>query len=43
MSLFAIDTNLLVYAHNRDSEFNEEASAFLEKVMNEQDEEGNQA
>jgi predicted nucleic acid-binding protein len=41
MKIFAIDTNLLVYAHNKDSEFNEKASAFLEKVMNERDEEGN--
>ena len=41
MKMFAIDTNLLVYAHNKDSEFNEEASAFMEKVMNERDEEGN--
>lgn len=39
--MFAIDTNLLVYAHNEDSEFNEKATAFLEKVMNERDEEGN--
>jgi len=41
MNMFAIDTNLLVYAHNKDSEFNEEASAFMEKVMNQRDEEGN--
>jgi len=40
-NMFAIDTNLLVYAHNKDSEFNEEASAFMEKVMNERDGEGN--
>lgn len=39
--MFAIDTNLLVYAHNEDSEFNEGATSFLEKVMNERDEEGN--
>ena len=39
--MFAIDTNLLVYAHNKDSEFNEKAASFLEKVMNERDEEGN--
>ena len=39
--MFAIDTNLLVYAHNQDSAFNEQAIAFLEKVMNERDEEGN--
>ncbi len=41
MKMFAIDTNILIYAHNKDSEFNEEASAFLEKIMNERDEEGN--
>ena len=35
--MFAIDTNLLVYAHNEDSAFNEKATAFLEKVMLEKD------
>jgi hypothetical protein len=35
--MFAIDTNILVYAHNLDSEFNEKAAAFLENVMNERD------
>lgn len=39
--MFAIDTNVLVYAHNEDSEFNDKATVFLEKVMNEQDEKGN--
>ena len=39
--MFAIDTNILVYAHNKDSEFNEKATLFLEKVMNDRDEEGN--
>ena len=39
--MFAIDTNLLVYAHNTASEFNENAKRFLEKAMNERDEEGN--
>lgn len=39
--MFSIDTNLLVYAHNRDSQFNEKASAFLEKVLNERNEYGN--
>jgi predicted nucleic acid-binding protein len=38
--MFSIDTNLLVYAHNRDSQFNEKASAFLEKVLNERNEYG---
>jgi len=39
--MFAIDTNILVYAHNKDSEFNKKATAFLEKVMNDRDKEGN--
>ncbi|VEN75127.1 Ribonuclease VapC [Candidatus Desulfarcum epimagneticum] len=38
--MFAIDTNLLVYAHNADSDFNEKAVAFLERVLNERDEDG---
>lgn len=39
--MFAIDTNLLVYAHNEDSEFSEKSAAFLERVLNERDEDGN--
>jgi len=39
--MFAIDTNLLIYAHNKGSEFHEKASAFMENVMNERDEQGN--
>jgi len=39
--MFAIDTNILVYAHNVDSEYNQKASAFLERVLNERDEEEN--
>jgi predicted nucleic acid-binding protein len=39
--MFSIDTNILVYAHNTDSEYNERATAFLERVVNERDEEGN--
>ena len=31
--MFAIDTNLLVCAHNGDSEFNEKSVAFLERVL----------
>ena len=38
--MFALDTNLLVYAHNQDSQFNDNATTFLEKVMNERDEQG---
>ena len=39
--MFSIDTNLLVYAHNKDSQYNEKAAAFLERILNERDEEGN--
>ena len=35
--MFAIDTNLLVYAHNANSKFNPSACLFLEKVINERD------
>jgi len=38
--MFSIDTNLLVYAHNKDSEFHEKAIRFLEKVLNDRDENG---
>ena len=41
MKTFAIDTNLLVYAHNRNSPFHESAKNFIETVMNERDENGN--
>ncbi len=33
MKLFAIDTNLLVYAHNKDSKFHERAAAFVKKTL----------
>ena len=39
--MFAIDTNLFVYAHNTTAEFHQKSVAFMEKVMNEQDEFGN--
>jgi len=39
--MFAIDTNILVYAHNRDSGFHRPAIGFIEKVMNNRDEKGN--
>lgn len=39
--MFAIDTNLLVYAHNTASPFHKQAKDFVEKVMNERDEKGN--
>lgn len=41
MKTFAIDTNLLVYAHNRDSPFHESAKTFMETAMNQRDENGN--
>jgi predicted nucleic acid-binding protein len=41
MTIFAIDTNLLVYAHNTASTFHRQAAAFLERVMNDRDEAGN--
>ncbi|NIM16821.1 MAG: PIN domain-containing protein [Candidatus Aminicenantes bacterium] len=39
--MFSIDTNLLVYAHNKNSQYHRKAAAFLEEIMNERDEEGN--
>ena len=39
--MFALDTNLLVYAHNTDSEFHKQAAAFVTKVVNERDHKGN--
>ncbi len=38
MKKFAIDTNILVYAHNLDSEFHEKAAAFLEDVLDDAEE-----
>ncbi|MEZ4864740.1 MAG: PIN domain-containing protein [Caldilineaceae bacterium] len=38
--MYALDTNLLVYAHNTTSLFHPRAKAFIEKVMNERDAEG---
>lgn len=38
--MHAIDTNLLVYAHNTDSQFHEQAAAFVTKPMNERDSAG---
>lgn len=38
--MYALDTNLLVYAHNTASPFHPRAKNFIEKVMNEQDAEG---
>jgi predicted nucleic acid-binding protein len=39
--MYALDTNLLVYAHNTASPFHPQAKTFIEKVMNERDIEGN--
>ncbi len=41
MKIYAIDTNLLIYAHNLDSPLHEKAKKFIEKVMNVRDENGN--
>lgn len=38
--MVALDTNLLVYAHNTASPFHAQARAFIEDVMNERDDEG---
>lgn len=38
--MFAIDTNILVYAHNSGASNHEEARAFLQKAMNTKDENG---
>lgn len=35
--MYALDTNLLVYAHNTASPFHLRAKAFIERVMNERD------
>ena len=36
-AMYAIDTNLLVYAHNKDAAYHKQAEAFIEQVMNERD------
>lgn len=38
--MYALDTNLLVYAHNVASPLHSQAKTFIEKVMNEHDAEG---
>jgi predicted nucleic acid-binding protein len=40
MKLFAIDTNLLVYAYNIDSSFHKKSKTFLELVMNDRTADG---
>jgi len=40
-SMFAIDTNLLVYAHNADSKFHEPAKEFIGNILNTRDDAGN--
>lgn len=41
--MYALDTNLLVYAHNVDAPFHKDAKAFIEKVLNERDDGGHLA
>ena len=38
--MFALDTNILVYAHNSASPLHAQAKAFVERVMNDRDEDG---
>lgn len=38
--MFALDTNLLIYAHNAGSAFHEKAAAFVKKIIAERDEIG---
>lgn len=38
--MFAIDTNLLIYAHNEDAEFHERSAHFIERVFNEYNPDG---
>lgn len=38
--MHALDTNLLVYAHNTASPFHAKAKTFIEDIMNEHDDEG---
>ena len=40
-SMYAVDTNLLVYAHNADSTFHEPAREFIESMLNTRDDNGN--
>jgi predicted nucleic acid-binding protein len=40
MTIFAIDTNLLVYAYNLNSPLHQSAKDFIERVMNERNEAG---
>ena len=38
--MFAIDTNLLIYAHNEDAEFHTQSAHFLERVFNDDNTDG---
>jgi predicted nucleic acid-binding protein len=38
--MFAVDTNILVYAHNSGASKHEAAKAFLQKAMNTKNENG---
>lgn len=39
--MYAVDTNLLVYAHNADSAFHEPAKEFIESILNTRGDNGN--
>jgi predicted nucleic acid-binding protein len=39
--MFALDTNILVYAHNLASPFHQKAKRFVEQIISEEDEAGN--
>jgi predicted nucleic acid-binding protein len=38
--MFVLDTNILIYAHNKGSAFHQKAAAFVRKVIAERDENG---
>jgi hypothetical protein len=38
--MFALDTNILIYAHNEESSFHQKAVAFVKKAIAERDENG---
>ncbi len=40
MTLYALDTNILVYAHNTEAKMHQKAKSFVERVMNERNADG---
>lgn len=40
MTLYALDTNILVYAHNTEAKMHQKAKSFVERVMNERNGDG---